>query len=102
MIFIKAFIKCYPYLVAIAVICFVCYAVWISNIYYDILTALPLWMMIAYGAILCVAAIAVLTVIYIILRKRCDGIMNIYKLRIKSDLEIFISKPLFACYYFFV
>lgn len=35
MIFIKAFIKCYPYLVAIAVICFVCYAVWISNIYYD-------------------------------------------------------------------
>ena len=27
------------------------------------------WMMIAYGAILCVAAIAVLTVIYIILRK---------------------------------
>lgn len=69
MIFIKAFIKCYPYLVAIAVIYFVCYAVWISNIYYDILTALPLWMMIAYGAILCVAAIAVLTVIYIILRK---------------------------------
>ena len=38
MIFIKAFIKCYPYLVAIAVICFVCYAVWISNIYYDIFT----------------------------------------------------------------
>ncbi len=69
MIFIKAFIKCYPYLVGIAIICFVCYAVWISKIYYDILTALPLWMMIAYGAILCVAAIAVLTVIYIILRK---------------------------------
>ena len=69
MIFIKAFIKCYPYLVGVAIICFVCYAVWISKIYYDILTAVPLWMMIAYGAILCVAVIAVLTVIYIILLK---------------------------------
>lgn len=39
MIFIKAFIKSYPYLVAIAVICFVCYAVWISSI---IMIYLPL------------------------------------------------------------
>lgn len=70
MIFIKAFIKCYPYLVGIAIICFVCYSVWISKIYYDILlTAVPLWMLIAYGAILSVAVIAVLTVIYIILLK---------------------------------
>ena len=77
MIFIKAFIECYPCggglasrgCVGIAIICFVCYAVWISKIYYDILTAVPLWMLIAYGAILSVAVIAVLTVIYIILLK---------------------------------
>lgn len=89
MIFIKAFIKCYPYLVAIAVICFVCYAVWISNIYYDILTALPLWMMIAYGAILCVAAIAVLTVIYIILRKCVN------KKLIEPKIEYILIKTFF-------
>ena len=69
MIFIKAFIKCYTYLVGIAIICFVFYGVWISKIYYDILTAVPLWMLIAYGAILSVAVIAVLTVIYMILLK---------------------------------
>ena len=43
-----------------------------------------------------------LTKIYIIVRKRRDGIINIYKLRIKSDLEIsslsrFLLVIIFLC-----